>query len=115
MDIIYRRKQATAAEVQGDLPDPPGYSAVRTLLRILEEKGHLRHTKDGPRYVYLPKRQRERAGRSALKRAVQTFFGGSLEKAVAALLDVSDADISDEQLDRIAGMIRQTRKGGKQS
>ncbi len=89
MDIVYRRGRATAAEVLAELPDPPSYSAVRALLRILEEKGYLRHQQEGPRYVFLPTLARDKARRSALKQMVQTFFDGSAEQAVAALLDMS--------------------------
>src|SRR5262245_22252065 len=85
MDIVYARGEATAAEVNTALADPPSYSAVRTLLRILEEKGHLRHREDGPRYVYVPTQSREKASKSALQRVVQTFFDGSLSGAIAAL------------------------------
>src|SRR5215207_3350329 len=83
MEIIYQQGQATAAEVLGRLPDPPGYSAVRAMLRLLEEKGYLRHDQQGPRYVYLPTLAREKARRSALKQMLQTFFDGSTEAAVA--------------------------------
>jgi len=110
MDILYRRGQATAAEVLADLPDPPGYSAARALLRILEEKGHASHSKEGPRYVFRPTRPRGNAGRSALRLAMLTFFGGSVEKAVAALLDASDADLTPDELDRLARLIDQARK-----
>ncbi len=77
MDVIYRRGRATAAEVLDDIPDPPGYSAVRAMLRLLEEKGHVRHEQDGPRYVFLPIVNRDRARKSALKHVVRTFFDGS--------------------------------------
>src|SRR3954471_349842 len=86
MDVVYRRGPATAAEVLEGLPDPPSYSAVRAMLRVLEEKGHLRHEEKGPRYVYLPTVPREEARQSALSQLVQTFFDGSTEQAVAALL-----------------------------
>src|SRR3954454_18922271 len=89
MDVIYRRGRATAAEVLEGLPDPPSYSAVRAMLRVLEEKGHLRHASQGPRYLFMPTVPREKARRSALKQLVQTFFDGSTEQAVAALLDLS--------------------------
>src|SRR5262245_61551751 len=97
MDVVYKRGQATIAE---DLPDPPSYSAVRALLRVLEEKGHLKHEYQGPRYVYLPTLPRDRASRLALKELVQTFFAGSTEQAVAALLDVSASQLSDDELER---------------
>jgi predicted transcriptional regulator len=113
MDAVYRRGQASAAEVLKDLPDPPSYSAVRALLRILEEKGHLRHKKDGPRYVYLPIRPRDDAARTALKGVLKTFFGGSPEKAVAALLDAADANLSPEALVNLTRLIEQARKEGR--
>src|SRR3954469_8870767 len=98
MDVVYRLGQATAVEVLAGLPDPPSKTAVRTLLRILEEKGHLTHRQEGLAYVYLPSRPREQAGRSALRRVLQTFFEGSLEKAVAAHLGDSAADLSPDEL-----------------
>jgi predicted transcriptional regulator len=113
MDIIYRQGQATAAEVLEHLPEPPSYSAVRAMLRVLEEKGHLRHEEQGPRYVYLPTLPREKARSSALKQLVQTFFEGSREQAVAALLGMSSEPISDEELDRLAELIDQARKEGR--
>jgi predicted transcriptional regulator len=112
MDAIYRRGQATAAEVLADLPDPPSYSAVRAMLRVLEEKGHLRHEQQGPRYVFLPTVPRERARRSALKQLVRTFFDGSTEQTVAALLDLSARRLSDAELDRLSQLIERARKEG---
>jgi predicted transcriptional regulator len=113
MDIVYARGAASAADVYADLPDPPGKTAVRTLLRILEEKGHLKHRQDGLRYVYLPTRPRGHAGRSALRRVLHTFFEGSLEKAVAAHLGDPAADLSPAELDRLAALIRQARTKGR--
>jgi predicted transcriptional regulator len=113
MDVIYRRGQATAAEVLAELPDPPSYSAVRAMLRVLEEKGHLRHEQQGPRYIFLPTVPREKARRSALKQLVRTFFDGSTEQAVAALLDMSASRLSDEELDRLSQLINQARKEGR--
>lgn len=113
MDVIYRRTRATAAEVMEDLPDPPSYSAVRAMLRVLEEKGYLRHEQSGPRYVFLPTVPREKASRSALKRLVKTFFGGSTEQTVAALLDMSAEKLSGEELDRLADLIDRARKEGR--
>ncbi|SIO05515.1 Predicted transcriptional regulator [Singulisphaera sp. GP187] len=110
MDVIYRRGRATAAEVQEALPDPPSYSSVRALLRILEEKGHLRHEQDGPRYVFLPTVPRDKARRSALSQLVQTFFDGSTAQAVAALLGEPGSKLTDEDLDRLARLIDQARK-----
>ena len=113
MDVLYRDRQATAAEVLAALPDPPSYSAVRAMLRILESKGHVRHVADGTRYVYLPTIARERAGRPALAGVLETFFDGSTEKAVAALLELSPAGLSDEELDRLSQLIEQARLEGR--
>ena len=113
MDVIYQRGQATAAEVLEGIPDPPSYSAVRAMLRVLEEKGHLRHEQQGPRYVFLPTVPREQARQSALKQLVQTFFDGSTEQAVAALLDQSARTLSDGELDRLARLIDRARKEGR--
>ncbi len=113
MDIVYQRGQATAAEVVEHLPDPPGYSAVRALLRVLEEKGHLRHAQEGPHYVYLPIVARDKVKHSALKRVLQTFFADSTEEAVAALLDISQERLSNEELERMERLIRQARKEGR--
>ncbi len=113
MDIVYRRGHATAAEVLAELPDPPSYSAVRALLRILEEKGYLRHQQEGPRYVFLPTLARDKARRSALKQMVQTFFDGSAEQAVAALLDMSQPRLSQADLDRLVRLIGKARKEGR--
>ncbi len=110
MDVIYRRGRATAADVLAELPDPPSYSAVRAMLRVLEEKGHVRHEEQGARYVFLPVVPREKARRSALKQLVQTFFDGSTEQAVAALIDLSASKLSDQDLDRLAEFIEQARK-----
>ena len=111
MDILYRREQATAAEVMEALPDPPSYSAVRALLRILEDKGHVRHMQEGTRYVYLPTQPRQSAARGALAQVVQTFFGGSVEKVVATLLSDTDTRLSDEELSRLAALIEQAKEG----
>jgi predicted transcriptional regulator len=112
MDIVYARGEASAAAVLADLPDPPSQTAVRTLLRILEEKGHLKHRREGLRFMYRPSRPRGRAGQSALRRVLRTFFDGSLEKAVAAHLGDSAADLSDEELRRLAELIEQARQKG---
>ncbi len=111
MDVIYARGQATAAEVVAALPDPPSYSAVRALLRILEEKGHLRHQQDGPRYVFLPVVPRERARRSALRNVVRTFFNGSAAQAAAALID--QTTLSDAEFEKLAALIDKARKEGR--
>jgi predicted transcriptional regulator len=113
MDVVYRRGQATAAEVLAELPDPPGKTAVRTLLGILEKKGHLKHRQDGLAYVYLPSRPRTQAARSALRRVLQTFFDGSLEKAVAAHLGDPASDLAPEELARLLELIHQARKKGR--
>ncbi|HEX7240667.1 MAG TPA: BlaI/MecI/CopY family transcriptional regulator [Longimicrobiaceae bacterium] len=110
MDVIYRLGQATAAEVLDRLPEPPSYSAVRTLLRILEEKGHVRHEQDGPRYVYLPTVPRDSAKESALRHLLGTFFDNSAEAAVAALLDLEGDGLSEAELDRLSRLIDQARQ-----
>jgi len=113
MDILHAREAVTAAEIREAMPDAPGYSAVRALLRILEEKGHVKHRQDGPRYVYFSKVSRENASRSALKRLVTTFFQGSVTEAVAALLDSQDAKLSDAELVKLREMIKQAEKEGR--
>jgi predicted transcriptional regulator len=110
MDILFRRGRATAAEVMQDLPGDPSYSTVRTQLRVLEEKGHVRHDEDGVRFVYMAAIARHAARKSALRHLVQTFFDGSPEKAVAALLGGEGSKLSDEQLERISDLIARTRK-----
>lgn len=112
IDILYAQGRATAAEVQAALPDPPSYSAVRAMLRILEEKGHVRHEQDGPRYVYLPTVGRDNAKKSAMRHTVQTFFEGSASQAISALLDDPRAKFSDDELDRLARLIADARKTG---
>ena len=109
MDIVYRRGCASVADVLEGLPDPPSYSTVRALLGILEKKGYLTHVKDGKRYIYRPTQPRHLAGRSALKQIFQTFFDKSIEKTVMTL--ISDADLSDEELDRLSHLIEQAKKG----
>ena len=113
MDIVYQRGRASVADVLEDLPDPPSYSTVRALLGILEEKGYLTHKKDGKRYIYRPTQPRHLAGRSALKQIFQTFFDKSIEKTVMTL--ISDADLSDEELDRLSQRIEQAKKGDTSS
>jgi predicted transcriptional regulator len=109
MDLLFQRGRASAADVQRELPDAPSYSTVRALLRILEEKGHVRHEQDGPRYVYVARLDRTRARRSALRHVVRTFFDGSAEQAMAALIDGNDA-LRDEELARMAELIAKARK-----
>jgi predicted transcriptional regulator len=113
MDIVFARGKATAAVVHEALPNPPSYSAVRALLRILEEKGHLSHREDGPRYVYLPTVTRAQASKSALQRVVQTFFDGSLAGAVAALVDADGGKLSPEELKRIEAIIKAAKSKTK--
>jgi len=111
LDILYARGRATAAEIQAALPDPPGYSSVRALLRILEEKGHVRHDADGARYVFSPIVPRSRARRSAARHLVETFFNGSPGEAVVALLDDGAKKLTAEELARIESLIARARKG----
>ena len=111
MDILFERGEATAAEVMAALTDSPSNSAVRSLLRILEEKGHVRHVKKGMRYLYRPIEPRQRAARSVLRQVLQTFFGGSVEKAVTTLLSAPDSRLSDAELDRLAELIARSREG----
>lgn len=113
MDVIYELKEATAGQVLERLPSPPGYSAVRALLRVLEQKGHLSHRQDGPRYVFAPTLPRERARRSALRHLVKTFFDNSAGDAVAALLDLSDDNLSAEDLRRLAELIKKAQEEGR--
>jgi BlaI family transcriptional regulator, penicillinase repressor len=113
MDVFHAKGEATASEVLEALPDPPGYSAVRALLRILESKGHLKHRSEGVRYVYSPIGSPDAARRSALRRVIATFFQGSAADAVAALLEDSDAPISKTELTRLQALIQQARKEGR--
>lgn len=113
MDAIYRLGEATAQDVLEQIADPPGYSAVRALLRILETKGHVRHRRDGPRYVYSPTVPRERARTSALRQVVRTFFDGSAGAAAAALLDLSRDDLTDDELARLEALVERARKEGR--
>ena len=112
-DIVYRRSSATAAEIRAELADPPSYSTVRTLLRVLLEKGHLKHKQDGPRYVYSPTLSAEKARRSALKQVLTTFFDGSAEKAMATLIDMSSAKLSQQDLNQLAQLIEHAKQGEK--
>ncbi len=115
MDIVYSREVATTNDVLADIPDPPSRVSVRTMLRILEEKGHLKHTTRGREFVYRPVRPRRRAGQSAMRRLLSTFFDGSLTEAVAAHMVDATAELDDEELKRLAALIRKARKtkGGK--
>ena len=109
MDVLFRRGRATAAEVMADLPGTPSYSTVRTQLRVLEEKGHVRHEEEGVRYVYMPAVRRHAARKSALKHLVDTFFDGSAEKTMAALLGGEASRVTSEELDRISELITRAR------
>src|SRR5437762_12331035 len=112
MDILYRRGRATAGEVMAELPGGPSYSTVRTQLRVLEDKGHVRHEEEGPRYVYLPAVARHAARKSALRHLVNTFFEGSTAKVVAALLGGEGTRLTDEELKRVADLVARARKEG---
>jgi predicted transcriptional regulator len=113
MDILYREGQATPRRVLESLPDPPSYSAVRAMLRVLETKGFARHDAEGKAYVYRPTLSRRRAARPALENVLKTFFDGSTEKTVAALLDISRSELSDEELDRLSRLIEEAREEGR--
>lgn len=113
LDVLHRLGSASAAEVRAALESPPSDSAVRTHLRILEEKGHARHEQDGPRYVYLPVETRETAGRNALRHLMKTFFEDSPDRAVAALLDEASSDLSTDDLDRLDDLIQRARAQGR--
>ena len=113
MDILHRRRESTVAEIMAELPDPPTYSAVRSILRILSEKQLIEYKEDGPRYVYYPAESTEQTRDDALEHVVRTYFGGSTEQAVTALLRMSDADISDGEVDRLRDKIRRARISGR--
>ena len=113
MDILYQKGKASASEVREAMADAPGYSAVRAMLRVLEEKGHIRHQEEGLKYVYLPTVNRDRAKKSAVKHLLDTFFNNSPEQIVAALLDVSSTQLTREELDRMSELIDKAKKEGK--
>jgi predicted transcriptional regulator len=113
MDVLHARQQATVAQVLEDLPDPPSYSAIRALLRILEEKGYVRHREEANRYVYLPRVSHQAARRSALRRVVTTFFQGSVAQAMAALLEDRDTRVSEEEWNELRRLIDQARREGQ--
>jgi BlaI family penicillinase repressor len=113
MDVVFARGEASAADVHAALPDAPSYSAVRALLAILVDKGHLKYRSEQGRYIYAPTRRRAQVGRAALRGVLDTFFEGSLEKAVAAFLQGSDANLSQEELQRLGQLIQQARKEGR--
>ena len=113
MDIVYRLGRASAQEVLNNLAEPPGYSAVRALLRLLEARGHVKHVEEGARYVYLPAVARGEARKKALAHVVSTFFGGSVEQAMLTLVESSRAKLSREELDRLAEIVEQAKQEGK--
>ena len=113
MEILYQRGTASASEVRAAMEDAPSYSAVRAMLRVLEEKGHVKHQAAGLKYVYVPVVGRDKAKRSAMKHLVDTFFSESPEQVVAALLDVSSRRLTGEELDRMAAMIDKAKKEGR--
>ena len=113
MDIIFKTGKATVTDVRKLLPDPPSYSAVRALMNILEKKGYLKHKVSGPKYVYYPTLSQDKAKHSALRHIMKTFFEDSTESVVAALLDISGSELTDEELDRLSRLIEQAKKEGK--
>ena len=113
MDILHRRGGGTVAEIMAELPDPPTYSAVRSVLRILGEKGLIRHKEDGPRYIYYPAEATETAREDVLAHVVRTYFAGSPEQAVTALLRMSDVDVDDADVERLRDRIRRARQSGR--
>jgi len=113
MDILYRQGKASASDVREQMEDAPSYSAVRAMLRVLEEKGHVRHQAEGLKYVYVPTVARDRAKRTAVKHVMETFFNGSPEQIVAALLDVSSTRLTREELDRMSQLIENAKQEGK--
>ena len=113
MEIVYELGRATGADIRDRIPDPPSYSAVRAMLRILEEKGHLRHVQEGPRYVFLPTMPHEQACENALRRVVHTFFGGSAEGAMTALLDLGTEELDEDALERLLERIEEARREGR--
>lgn len=113
MDAVYRLGAASVAEVRGEIADPPSYSTVRALMRVLTEKGHLAYSADGPRYVYRPTTPPEEARTSALERVLSTFFEGSPTRAMAALMDLSAADLTDDELDQLEALIQDARREGR--
>jgi predicted transcriptional regulator len=113
VDILFRQGRSTVAEVRAAIPDPPSYSAVRGLLRVLETKGHVRHEQEGPRFVYVPTAPRADAAKTAITQVVRTFLAGSVEEAVSALVSDSEAQLSSDELDRLAALIDKARKEGR--
>ena len=113
MDALYKLGKGSAAQILDELSDPPSYTAIRTQLTILENKGHVRHTSDGTRYIYEPAVAREQMGKRAIDSLLKTYFGNSVERAVTALLTRKDADVSEEELERLSSLIDKARKEGR--
>jgi len=113
MDVVFRRGKASVSEVRAELPDPPSYSAVRAMLGFLEDKGYLRHEQEGLKYVYLPALDTAQVRTSALKHMVRTFFGGSAEQAVAALLEISDTRLSSKDRQYLSQLVKKVRQEGR--
>jgi predicted transcriptional regulator len=113
MDALYRFGKASAAEIHDEIPDPPSNTAVRTLLTILQDKGHVRFQKDGARYIYEPVVPREQMAKSVISKVVDNFFGGSIERVVATLVDDEESQLSDDDLTRLSAIIEQARKQGR--
>ena len=113
MDVLYARGEASAADVLEALADPPSYSAVRALLRILIEKGHVKHRVDGKKYLYAPQQAKTRAAKSAMQKVLQTFYQGSTVQAVAALLDLHDKDLTEDELEQLSALIDEARREGR--
>lgn len=115
MDILYARGRASAAEVRTDMPNAPSDSAVRTMLKLLEEKGHVQHEKQGRKFIFSAVVEAKKASRSAMRNLVRTFFAGSVEKAMASLIDAESSELSGEELDRLSALIERARKEGRTS
>ena len=115
MDVLYQRQEATVADVMQSLPDPPSYSAVRATLRVLEDKGHVTHTEVGPRYVYHPAVPADLARQTALSHMLKTFFNGSTEQAVVTLLQMSDSEMTSQDVERLAARVKEARREGSES
>jgi predicted transcriptional regulator len=113
MDVLYRKERASAAEIHAAMEDAPSYTAVRTLLGILQEKGHLRFRREGPRYIYEPTEPKTEVAKTALQKVVDTFFGGSVERVVATLIDSEEAKLSDDDYQRLLGLVEEARKAGQ--
>jgi predicted transcriptional regulator len=113
MEVVYRLGRASASDIRANLPDPPSYSAVRAMLRFLEDKGHLDHEQEGMRHIYFPTVSKDDVGESTMKHVLQTFFAGSTAAAMAALLDASESAPSDEELDTLERLIQQAREQGR--